>query len=196
MKKTIIATVIAAATFSSEMVQAESFPFLYQIDITNAHFEGTDYAATGSLVDSGGGFIAGIDQFFYHTWSLSQATTFMDSSGSFAGSNEQGAWDYNADISSMTADQIAVGLFWDTTIGTNMAVLEIFDCVSVGPELFSPIACTGNGIAIDNGSLIGTIVTLSGTGHSAIPDVPVPAAAWLMGSGLLGLISLARRRRY
>lgn len=29
----------------------------------------------------------------------------------------------------------------------------------------------------------------------APPEVPVPAAAWLMGSGLLGLAGLARRRR-
>ena len=27
------------------------------------------------------------------------------------------------------------------------------------------------------------------------PEVPVPAAAWLMGSGLLGLVGVARRRR-
>jgi len=29
----------------------------------------------------------------------------------------------------------------------------------------------------------------------AMPSVPVPAAAWLMGSGLVGLAGLARRRR-
>lgn len=34
------------------------------------------------------------------------------------------------------------------------------------------------------------------TGHSAyVSTVPVPAAAWLFGSGLLGLLALARKRR-
>ena len=30
---------------------------------------------------------------------------------------------------------------------------------------------------------------------SAVPTVPVPAAAWLFGSGLLGLIGVARRKK-
>jgi hypothetical protein len=30
---------------------------------------------------------------------------------------------------------------------------------------------------------------------TAVPEVPVPAAAWLMGSGLVGLTAVARRRR-
>ena len=28
-----------------------------------------------------------------------------------------------------------------------------------------------------------------------VPQVPIPAAAWLFGSGLLGLVSIARRQR-
>ena len=35
--------------------------------------------------------------------------------------------------------------------------------------------------------------TLNGTAAAAV--IPVPAAAWLMGSGLLGLVGVARRRR-
>lgn len=35
----------------------------------------------------------------------------------------------------------------------------------------------------------------NGGGSLKIPGVPVPAAVWLFGSGLLGLIGIARRRR-
>lgn len=35
---------------------------------------------------------------------------------------------------------------------------------------------------------------IAGTGESVTPEVPVPAAAWLFGSGLVGLAGMARRR--
>lgn len=46
------------------------------------------------------------------------------------------------------------------------------------------------------GNSIGTVATLSGLNNVSItPTVPVPAAAWLMGSGLVALGGIARRRR-
>lgn len=41
----------------------------------------------------------------------------------------------------------------------------------------------------------GFTVGVQGTAVEVFPTVPVPAAAWLLGSGLLGLIGVARKRK-
>lgn len=50
------------------------------------------------------------------------------------------------------------------------------------------LTAKGSGTAFRVGSL-------SVVAQPVAPEVPVPAAAWLMGSGLVGLAGLARRRR-
>ena len=175
MKKTLISSAIVAATLTSASVQAD-------IAITNMLFGATNYAAGGTLLTAGGGSMFSVDDFFYHTWTGSQQTAFMDSSGTFAGSSAQGPYDYNADIAGMSAGQIAVGIFFNWNAQNDIAVLEIFDCAAG--------ICTGNGVAMDNGPFAGSVAQFSGTSA-----VPVPAAVWLMGSGLLGLVGVARRRK-
>ncbi len=58
---------------------------------------------------------------------------------------------------------------------------------------------TGDFIANPQGNLFATHVYLdtglTGFAFGGTPTVPVPAAAWLFASGLLGLVGVARRRR-
>jgi len=41
-----------------------------------------------------------------------------------------------------------------------------------------------------------TVVNFKANPNSSVAAVPVPAAVWLFGSGLIGLVGIARRRKY
>ena len=57
-------------------------------------------------------------------------------------------------------------------------------------------AVTGNGSAQNpvQSYILGTNLTLTSAGTLEVGTVPLPAAVWLFGSGLLGLIGVGRRR--
>jgi len=96
----------------------------------------------------------------------------------------------------LSAGQIAVGLLYNWGV-TNTMILQIFDCsngvdcVGVNNDTVHPNV---PGTVIDNGvfsiELIDQHLTFKG-----VSAVPVPPAVWLFGSGLLGLLGVARRRK-
>lgn len=178
MNKTILVSAIALTALNSVNVSAD-------IAITNMFDGATNYATSGSLLSAGGGSVMSIDPFFYHTWTLNQQTMFMDNTGTWAGTSSQGPFDYGSEIAAMTANQVAVGSYWNWNGNNGIAHLDIFNC-------FAGV-CDGAGVGHANGPAQGTVLIMSGTGSATV--VPVPAAVWLMGSGLLGLVGLARRRK-
>jgi hypothetical protein len=85
--------------------------------------------------------------------------------------------------------------------GTSDASLNLYGTGAVqGATLGSTSSLyglTSDGTSADLAYLLGTFsfngTTLTFTGESTA--VPIPAAAWLFGSGLLGLLGISRRRR-
>lgn len=67
------------------------------------------------------------------------------------------------------------------------------------PQGPAPMAATSSSLGLLAGPFVGLVPLLDiGSGNSmtvtSISAVPVPAAAWLFGSGLLGLIGVARKK--
>jgi hypothetical protein len=97
------------------------------------------------------------------------------------------------------------GNVWGSNTGDNSGSTDLFGqgpdqagiALGTATTLFG---LTGNGGAATLQSyVLGTDLTLSSTGTLSVgsstpPPVPLPAAVWLFGSGLLGLIGVGRRR--
>jgi len=73
-----------------------------------------------------------------------------------------------------------------TYLGGNLLGLESNDSAAISLDLYS---LTVNWTASTPGDYLRVI-----TAHSPLAAVPVPAAAWLFGTGLLGLFSVSRAR--
>ena len=191
MKKTLFASAIAlTAMAGSTAANAD-------ITITSMDF-GANYAATGTITDSGPwGSFDSIDPFFLQPWTVTQASDVITNSNGVTFSDTGlGAYDFSADIANMKDHQVAVGTYFDFGGSNSIAVLAVFDCTS-------GTGCTGASIGADGNPFggmqtppfPGMLPLFNGTGTLIPSPAPVPAAVWLFGSGLLGLVGVARRRK-
>ncbi len=214
MKKSILAAAVMLSLGTSA-AQAVS------IDITTMEF----YDANGAPGFFGGGLNTSVNTsvafsaagngaadsgptpFFGTAWTATQGAWFETTgvASQWAGTSASGAYDYNF---TLNAGEVAVGLLFTWGSATDIAVLQIFDC-STG-------ACVGvhNSSADDLTAATDATHTPGVDAHPTVPGsvmgngpfagqhatfkgqvVPVPAAVWLFGSGLLGLVGVARRKK-
>ena len=190
MQKTALASAIALSLGVSAAAQAAT------ITITQMDFNG-QYAAQGTMNDAGNGVMSSIDPFFFEPWTATQQNWFAthDSALSWSGTTATGAigdFTYNF---TLTGNQVAAGTFFDWSVNIGIPVLTIYDCPATGGG-----ACTGASLPMAAGPFPGQQPGFNGTTADDFPvsgttPIPVPAAVWLFGSGLVGLVGVARRRK-
>lgn len=182
MKKTAIAAALAMSMGVSVAQAAPVYNFAYSGTFTmldsTGNLVGTDPALTGTMqMDMGTGAgsanINPSQSFFGYTWTAHNITLQATGPGTVH--------------ASMLFD-------WGTT--SNITVTVDFAMNPIGPATYSITTLDGDGDgvlgnAMDNGPFMGFNATFGGTATVA---TPVPAAAWLLGSGLLGLVGVARRK--
>ena len=193
MKKTLIASAIALSIGSAASVQAQT------ITITEMKFGGP-FGAAGTMNDAGNGSMTATENFNGFPWTADQQAWFDTHSSTitWAGtgtsanaSNAYGDFSYTFHLES---NQVAAGTYFDWNGNNNIPVLTIYDCPVSGGG-----SCIGKSLGMQTAPFPGAKPRFDGSTADDFPisggSVPVPAAVWLMGSGLLGLVGVARRRK-
>ena len=174
MKKTLLAGAVALSLGMSSNTSAIT------IDMTSMSF-GSISAASGTIhTDSLGDTFNGV--FFNAPWLATTMAVFNEPGNhTWAGTSPLGAWSYDF---TLLENQFAWGLFFDWGTGSTIQVLHIMDC----GVIMTGETCTGIGTPMQIGPFPGQAPAFNGV----ISAVPVPAAIWLFGSGLLGLVGFRK----
>lgn len=85
----------------------------------------------------------------------------------------------------------ASNIFWQVAGQTTLGTTSRF----TGNILGQTAIVMETGAVLDGRALAQTAVTLDSATVTGVSAVPVPAAVWLFGSGLLGLVGVARRKK-
>lgn len=197
-----------ALTAACALAQYATVAGAVEIDVTTMEFYPPGSTAPahvndtveGSIdFDTGTGAInSGTTPFFGADWNADVAETW-NTAGSFNFSGTGYSYDFV-----LGANQYAAGLLFDWSVNQDIPVLAAFDC-STGTSC-TPIDTDADGIpgtAMATSPFPGQTPAFSGVlvddggngGGTPPPAVPVPAAVWLFGSGLLGLLGVARKKR-
>lgn len=181
MKKIMILSLLLlsgqsfAATITTTGPSTVNLNDIFTVDIVGTGFVGN--------VDGGGVNLA-FDQNVFNVLSVSidESVWNFGSTGISTGS---------IDNVTGTVDGIMVNTFADVSGDFVVATLEV-QAVGLGDNSLFQLSALGINPWASSGSLINPSFSDSSISVSA---VPVPAAIWLFGSGLIGIIGMARRKK-
>lgn len=171
--------------FTQAQFNSSTLSFSPAVQLTDTPFQITILGDTTNIV---GGYLGMSNNGIAATWSINGIGTASTESSQFYTTSE--GW---------------VGIYWSSFYLTfnPLSHPAYVDYLSVPPTplaLLTSLANPPNMIPTYTTSVwvqdINNSVTLTGLSNVtySVTSVPVPAAAWLLGSGLLGLVGVARRK--
>lgn len=204
MKMKKLSTVLAASALSVVATQAAALDIVYSVDV-----DGTaSGAATGTIL-GGGTSVITVD-----TADLTIPGIFtMDTD--VASSNSTAFGSLTADISSTVTGTFDAAAFLATGVLTITATTTVTSCTDTSPPVYGNTICgnlpAGSSpfvplnmvlapdysvVTFDTALLATTPLGDVNTSTTyTLTAVPVPAAAWLFGSALVGLAGIGRKRK-
>lgn len=160
--------------------------FVYQATGTGSVSVSVDYSLTGSVATdtlqdyANGGYEVLIEAIDADLWVSTYNSEFASNGGDAAAAEDA------ADIAALLNEYIF----------NDWALLE---CFGATPCVDSTAPGAGGTLSLFFDVVSGTNYSFGAEGlvgvYTDVSAVPVPAAAWLFGSGLLGLIGVARRKK-
>ena len=190
MKTTAIASALALSMgFGVAQAAPMSSATYTMLDGTGGTV-GVDTAVTGSI---GGGTwsVASTTPFFGQNWTAHDGVTFGP--GTYTIDTGVGV-SYTGVV--VGAGQVGGLILFDWGVVTDIDVVNVWDVtgdsyLSTDVTATNPAGPDGiRGLSMIDGAFVGF-----NANFDFVAPVPVPAAVWLFGSGLLGLVGVARRRK-
>ena len=199
MKRTAIATAVALSLGSmAGIAQAAPWTGGHSGTMSSATFtmydptgaiNNVDAAVTGSI---GGGTwsVASTATFFGLLWAAHSGTTFGPGTYTIDTADGGGGPTYTFTVG---AGQRGGHILFNWGATTNIDVVNVWNvCSGCGSHTSLDVDGDGTpGIGMIDGPFPG----FSANFDFQVAAVPVPAAVWLFGSGLLGLVGVARRKK-
>lgn len=189
LKKNTLAIAVAMG-LGSATTQAVTFNMTY-MDFLGTDVDNPNVTGTVDTVGGGSGnFNSGGTPFFGHEWTATVAATFETTgAGTWNFSGVTGASSTGSYNFSLGAGQVAMGLLFNWNNNAGIPTLNIVNADGTGVDIDGDGVLGTQWVA---GCCAGTPIGFAGT---VVTTVPVPATVWLFGSGLLGLASMARRKK-
>ena len=194
MKKSAIAVSLALAlgvgSASAATMTSATFTML---DGTGGGV-GVDTTVTGSI-GSGAWAVASTTPFFGQQWTAHSGTTFGP--GTYSFDTIEGGIYTGVEVG---PGQVGGHILFNWGVTADIDVVNVWDVSVVGGDnvytstdvtATNPVGPDGiRGLSMIDGAFVGFNANFDFT-----TPVPVPAAVWLFGSGLMGLVGVARRRK-
>ena len=186
MNKTVLASALALAIGGVSAVAEANTAGLTGV------WEGT---YTFSMFSPGGGAV-GTPTSNTWTWDFDAGTVSIVNTATFYASVWTASGVTFSDTGTSYGPAIAgdQNMIFSWSVNPSIPVTSSWDVTATGNTIGDTAVVT-----VNNATILPTSSAFPGfhpTFSGALTQVPVPAAVWLMGSGLLGLVGVARRRRH